>query len=245
MKDFVKRLEYSTVKPALRALQPWRHVTYGEIRVHYKRYLDGGGSAFGQDYIPLLHDCGMPRQGRVFEWCAGPAFIGFALLGFGLCDTLCLADINPAAVRACRRTIAESGLADRVAVYRSNNLDDIPPGEQWDLVVGNPPHFDWSQIGEIRIADSGWQIHRRFFQTVGRFLKPGGVILIQENNHGSTAETFRPMIEEAGFAIVLIRNAEPQLTPYTRYYYLGIMRQGEKPPEWLVRGRDDTQKVQK
>ena len=59
VKDFVKKLEYNTVKPALRALQPWRHVTYGDIRVHYKRYLDGGGSAFGQDYIPLLHDCGM------------------------------------------------------------------------------------------------------------------------------------------------------------------------------------------
>lgn len=233
MKDFVKKLEYRTLKPALRALQPWRHVTYGGIGVHYKRYLDGGGSAFGQDYIPLLHDWGMPKQARVFEWCAGPAFIGFAFLGYGLCETLCLADINPAAVRACRRTIAESNLADRVSVYRSDNLDDIPSSERWDLVVGNPPHFDWIQIGEIRIADSDWHIHRRFFATVDCFLKPGGVILLQENNHGSTPETFRRMIEDAGFSIVLVYNAEPRVTPYTRYYYLGIMRQGDTPPEWL------------
>lgn len=233
MKDFAKRLEYRTIKPAMRALQSWRYETYGGIRVHYKRYLDGGGSAFGQDYIPFLRDCGMPKQARVFEWCAGPAFIGFALLGFGLCDTLCLADINLAAVRACQRTIAENGLSERVAVYRSNNLDDIPPSERWDLVVGNPPHFDWSQIGEIRIADSGWHIHRRFFQTVDRFLKPGGVILIQENNHGSTIETFRQMIEEAGFSIVLVHNCEPRITPYTRYYYLGIVRRNETPPVWL------------
>jgi Methyltransferase small domain len=127
----------------------------------------------------------------------------FSLLGFGLCDTLCLADINPDAVRACRRTIDANGLKDRVAVYRSNNLDDIPTTERWDPVVGNPPHFDWAQVGERRFADSGWNIHRRFFETVGRFLKASGVILIQENNHGSTVETFRQMIEEAGYSICI------------------------------------------
>jgi methylase of polypeptide subunit release factors len=209
-------------------------VTYGDVCVHHKRYLDGGGSAFGQDYIPFLRDLGMPRQARIFEWCAGPAFIGFSLLGFGLCETLCLADVNPDAVQACRRTIAANGLADRVAVYRSNNLDNIPASERWDLVVGNPPHFDWIQTGEARFADSGWNIHRRFFQSVGKYLKPGGVILIQENNHGSTAETFRQMIQESGLSIVLIYNCEPRITPYARIYYLGIMRTGEIPPPWLA-----------
>lgn len=234
MRDLRKRLDHVLIRPAVRALQPWRHVTYGEVRVSHKRYLDGGGSAFGQDYIPFLIDRGMPRQARVFEWCAGPAFIGFSLLGFGLCDTLCLADINPDAVRACRRTIAANSLEDRVSVYRSDNLDNIPETERWDLVVGNPPHFDWTQIGERRFADTGWNIHRRFFNSVARFLKPGGVILLQENNHGSTVETFRPMIEAAGFSIIMAHNCEPRITPYTRYYYLGIMRTNETPPPWLV-----------
>ena len=233
MREVIKRFEYGTVRRLKRVFQPWRYVTYGDIRVHHKRYLDGGGSAFGQDYIPFLRDRGMPRQARVFEWCAGPAFIGFSLLGFGLCDTLCVADVNPDAVRACRRTVAENGLAERVSVYQSNNLDDIPASERWDLVVGNPPHFDWVQTGEARFADSGWNIHRRFFGSVGRFLKPGGVILIQENNHGSTVETFRPMIEEAGLSIVLTHNSEPRVTPYARIYYLGIMKAGEAPPPWL------------
>jgi hypothetical protein len=54
--DLRKRLDHAFIKPAVRALQPWRHVTYGNVRVSYKRYLDGGGSAFGQDYI-----CAMAR----------------------------------------------------------------------------------------------------------------------------------------------------------------------------------------
>jgi predicted RNA methylase len=233
MVEIFKRLERGYL-PWLRRLRPWQQVSYGDVRVHYKRHLDGGGSAFGQDYIPFLHDRGMPRQARVFEWCAGPGFIGFSLLGFGLCDTLCLAEVNPEALAACRRTIADNGLADRVALYPSDNLKGIPPTEQWDLVVGNPPHFDWRRGRELRFADEGWRLHREFFATVGRFLKPGGVLLIQENNHGSTAATFRAMIEEAGLSLVAVHGGEPRLTPYTRIYYLGIARRGETPPAWLT-----------
>jgi SAM-dependent methyltransferase len=229
-----KQLESRYLKPLARRLEPWRQVRYGDVRVYYKRHLDGGGSSFGQDYVPFLHDRGMPRQARVFEWCAGPGFIGFSLLGFGLCDTLCLADVNPQALAACRRTIAASGLADRVSLYRSDNLKDVPPTEQWDLVVGNPPHFDVAQSGELRFADAGWRLHREFFASVGRLLKPGGVLLIQENNQGSTAETFRAMIDAAGLSLVAVHGGEPRVTPYTRIYYLGIMRRGEAPPAWLT-----------
>lgn len=108
-------------------------------RVSYKNHLDGGGRCFGQDFIPLLQSLGLPRQPRAFEWCAGPGFIGFSLLGHGLCETLCLADINPESESACERTSADNALSDRVSVYCSDNLRDIPKSEQWDLVVSNPP----------------------------------------------------------------------------------------------------------
>jgi len=232
---FVKQLQYLALKPAKRWLRPWQSLYFGDIRVSYKRHLDGGGSTFGQNYIPLLHDCGMPPPARVFEWCSGPGFIGFSLLAHGLCETLCLADINPEAVDACRRTVAENRLANRVSVYQSDNLESISSSERWDLVVGNPPHFDWSpETGDVRVCDPGWNIHRRFFASVGRFLKPNGVILLQENNRGSTASTFSRMIEEFGFATVLVHNCEPRLTPYTRHYYLGVMRRGDMPPTWLA-----------
>ena len=86
-------------------LKPRLTEDYPGVRVHYKKKLAGGGQRFGQDYLRFLHESKMPTQNRVFEWCAGPAFIGFSLLAHGLCETLCLADVNPSAVRACRRTI--------------------------------------------------------------------------------------------------------------------------------------------
>jgi hypothetical protein len=48
-----------------RYLRPWRTVSYGDIQVYYKKHLDGGGSWFGQDYIPFLKACGMPKQARL------------------------------------------------------------------------------------------------------------------------------------------------------------------------------------
>jgi tRNA1(Val) A37 N6-methylase TrmN6 len=168
----------------------------------------------------------------LFEWCAGPGFIGFALLGYGFCDTLCLADVNPEAVEACRRTVAQNRLAKRVTVYHSDNLDGIPASEQRDLVVGNPPHFVDISPGELRFRDEDWKLHWRFFGTIGRFLKPGGIIVLLENNRGSTAETFRNMIEAAGLCIVFVHNCEGRRTPYTRTYYIGIARRGDIVPAW-------------
>ncbi len=88
--------------------------------------LDGGGSKLFPAYLEIVRE--LPRPRRIFEWCSGPGFIGFSMLANGLCDSLCLADINPAAVDCCRRTVADNGLSDRVSVYHSDNLRDISVG---------------------------------------------------------------------------------------------------------------------
>ena len=71
----------------------------------------------------------------------------------------------------------------------TDNLSAIPIEERSDLVVCNPPFFDNGAF-HLRAHDRGWQLHCEFFATIGRFLGPGGIIVLQENNLGSTAETF-------------------------------------------------------
>ena len=171
------------IKAPLRRVLPWRQLTFCDIRVNYMPHLCGGGPSWGQDLIGYLRNRGMPTQARTFEWCAGPGFIGFSLLGAGLTQTLCLADINPQAVAACRRSIKDNALAARVNVYQSDNLANIPQSEQWDLVVGNPPWFnDELHVGQLIARDPDWRIHRTFFAQIGGHLKPGGIIILLENN---------------------------------------------------------------
>jgi hypothetical protein len=232
MASVLKTLERDYVKPALRRMWPWRHKNLNGIRVNYMHHLDGGGYDFGQEYIPYLRNRGMPRQARMFEWCSGPAFIGFSLLGAGLAETLCLADINPQAVEAARRTIKDNALSAKVDVYLSDNFGNIPASEQWDLVVGNPPHYPDEFVGQLRAHDPDWRIHRAFFAGVGAHLKPGGVIVLQENSQGSTAETFRDMVAQAGLDIVFVEYGPRERTKFGHIYYVGIMRRGDTVPAW-------------
>jgi methylase of polypeptide subunit release factors len=229
MRRFVKTLEHQVFKPWLRRVRPYSQVTYSGLAVSYKPHLDGGGSTFGQDIIPLLRARGMPKVKRAFEWCAGPGFIGFSLLAHNLAETLCLADVNPEAVAACRRTIARNGLEARASVYLSNNLKGLPESEQWDLVVGNPPHFAKSAIGQKRYHDADWEIHREFFSDVSNHLRPGGFILLQENTLEATPDTFAAMIAEAGLTLVFVR--EPS-EDHPRIFYLGIKRTRDTTPAW-------------
>jgi methylase of polypeptide subunit release factors len=171
----------------------------------------------------------MPKQERAFEWCCGPGFIGFSMLGNGLCETLCLSDINPAAVSSCQHTVRANKLADRVSVYQSDNLKSIPRSEIWNLIVSNPPHFVDQYEGDIRAHDPDWQIQRNFFETVSDHLAEDGVIVLQENNRGSTVEAFRPMIEQSGFDIAFMDGDYPTLTRESSFYFIGIVRRGSRP----------------
>lgn len=241
MADPLKQFRRRHIYPLFRPLLPYRTNRSASITVYYKAHLDGGGRGIGQGFIPFLQSRGMPRLRRVFEWCAGPGFIGFSLLAHDLCDTLCLADINPEAVAACKRTVEANGLGDRVSVYLSDNLKSIPASERWDLVVANPPHFAATYVdglrtdeyrGDRRAYDPDWSIHREFFATIGPFLSQGGVIILQENNAGSTAETFRGMIEQAGLEVLFVQGCAPQRMPDGRIFYLGVKRSGDVAPAW-------------
>src|SRR5258708_14423079 len=113
-------------------------VTFANIDIYYSAEVDGGGISFAHDYVAGVRQS-FGRVERCFEWCAGPGFIGFALLAHGLCHSLCLADINPKAVAACQETVRRNHLKDHVTVYLSHFLVQIPTTEQWHLLVGNQP----------------------------------------------------------------------------------------------------------
>lgn len=235
--DIVKFFEYRYVKPFLGNMKPWKKVDYNGIGVFYKKVLDGGGTTIGQDFVAMLQERGLPKQERIFEWCAGPGFIGFSMLARGMCETLCLADVNPRAIEACRLTVRGNQLENKVSVYHSDNLKHIPETERWDLIVSNPPHYENLLIGDIRGQDKDWNVHRDFFRDIGKFLRPGGVIALLENNQGSTVATFQQMIDDAGLRIVFTHDHFVELTPQSHNYCVGIMRQGEAVPAWASYSR--------
>ena len=71
-----------------------------------------------------------------------------------------------------------------------------------------------------------------FFGTVARHLKPGGVVVLQENNAGSTPDSFTAMIADAGLRLVFVQDASDTRTVQPHMYYLGIMRPDDPVPAW-------------
>lgn len=178
----------------------------GGVKISYTDELAGGGHEFGDDYLVDFVEKNIGKTGRAYEWCAGPAFIGYSLLANGLCGSLCLSDINPKAVEISRKTASENNLMDKVAIYASDCFNDIPGTEKWDLVVGNPP---WSKNDlmipswgrEIKYKDLNFELHARFFRDVKKFLNPGANIVLLETFLCSSAEDFLPMINRAGLSL--------------------------------------------
>ncbi len=178
----------------------------GRVKISYTDELAGGGNEFGDDFMADYVGKNIRKVGRAYEWCAGPAFIGYSLLANGLCGSLCLSDINPKAVEISRKTALENDLLDQVSVYASDCFDDIPETEKWDLVVGNPP---WSKNDlmipswgrEIKYKDLNFGLHARFFRDVKKFLNTGANIILLETFLCSSADDFLPMINRAGLSL--------------------------------------------
>ncbi|OGN00506.1 MAG: hypothetical protein A2651_00400 [Candidatus Yanofskybacteria bacterium RIFCSPHIGHO2_01_FULL_42_12] len=182
-----------------------KHIRYNNIEVVYKEKLHGGGIRFGQQFIPIVKER-FGHVGHIFEFCAGPGFIGFSLLANNLCDKLTVADINPEAVKVLSETVKKNGLESKVAVYLSDCLDSIPETEKWDLVVSNPPHVFCANEDEhkknIILFDPNFNIHKRFYRDIKKFLKPTGSVLLQEHTESTNIDDFKSMIEENGLKIV-------------------------------------------
>ena len=148
--------------------------TYNDIVVYWRPELSGGGLSYGQQFIPVTKKL-FGKVKRIHEFCAGPGFIGFSLLANGLCDTLCLSDINPEAIKAMKLTVKKNRLEDKVDIYLSNGLKNIPEYEKWDLVVSNPPHFSYDVGRGIIATDPKWNLHKNFYQFFS-YSKPSQVI---------------------------------------------------------------------
>ena len=227
----------------------FKFITFKKIRVFYTDELDGGGTTFGQDYLPFIKRLSKKKFNRIYEWCAGPGFIGFSLLANGYCDSLCLSDIHPKAIEAIKKTIKYNKLENKVSVYKSDSLDNIPEKEQWDLVVGNPPHYkkkptSYTSNGvaangltedQMRIVlDLNLETHKKFFKKVRNYLNKDGIVLLQENWFRVALDEFKEMIEENNFDFKFS-------SPFSdKFFYLCFAEKSTKinliyPPKWTIK----------
>lgn len=203
----------------------FRKVRYGSLEITYLPHLDGGGRVFGQDFVPVVKNM-IGKVKRICEFGCGPGFIGFSLLANGLCDSLCLVDINPEAIEMCQKTIRENHLESKVSVYVSDGIKDIPRDEKWDLVVSNPPHFNGTteEYSRDRLNfDPDWLIHEQFYKSISHHLSVKGSILFIENARGSNPIQWKTMIESSGLHFIKTFPDEISMRQFLIRYLRNLM----------------------
>jgi hypothetical protein len=167
------------------------------------RNMDGGGSTHYRDFLSIVERKGNSRYTKALEWCAGPGFIGYALLGNKVCDQLVLMDKYAPAIDSCIETATANNLTDKVTTYVIDAIGKLPDTEKFDLVLGNPPHMwdrdiflnetkkRWDANGQILdqdnidllerlLLDHGQNIHKEFFKNIVNYLLPNADLFISE-----------------------------------------------------------------
>ena len=198
--------------------------SYKNIKIHYEPHLDGGGREYYAEFLRIIQEK-IGKVNSAFEFCAGTAFIGFSLLADKMCEKLILADIEKESVECCNKTINENNLEDKVSVYHSDCLKQIP-NQKWDLVVGNPPHFSERQANlpqtTIINVDKNWDIHRSFYTDISKYLNPNGSILLVENGRGSSPKVFYDMIKKNGLRVAEVIKCN--LNRPSKFYFMLVQK---------------------
>ncbi|RXG84478.1 methyltransferase [Bradyrhizobium zhanjiangense] len=209
----------------------YKFKVWNGVSVYYTDNLDGGGLKFADDYLDLFN-CfkDRPRFQRMFEWCCGPAFIGYSMLASDICESLCLADFYGPAIDAAQYTARKNNIEDRVTIYQGHGLLALPDSEKFDLIVGNPPNHVgpvmwYSHVEPHIYVDNNWLLHREFFSGIRKHLERDGLIVLFENSRASHIDTFRPMLESSGLKISGWRWSRRF---DTQYWYLFIIRDDSK-----------------
>lgn len=196
--------------------------------VFWEHHLNGGGMSFGSEYPSVIKNLYPNRIfNTCFEWCSGPAFIGYNILDHEICKNLVLVDLFQPALDLALKTSEYNNLSDKVKVFNGNTVDVIPSNIKVDLVVANPPHYDRPYINDnSRIADDpNWEIHREFYNKISKYLSDDGVILIQENEDGSKPEMFYEMIASANLKVIdIVKSPNYYKTAPELIYYIHVVK---------------------
>ncbi len=142
-------------------------------------------------------------------------------------------DISPAALAVARQNVDRHAVADRVALLESDLASAVPPAQEFDLVLSNPPYvssaeFDQLPIdvrqheprGALEAGPTGLEVIERLVPLAAQRLKPGGQLIVEispplEHQARSVVESaadlqLLPTVKDlAGLARVLVAKKRP------------------------------------
>lgn len=132
------------------------------------------------------------RKARVLDVCTGSGCIALAIGDGAYADVLGI-DVSEDALSVARKNAERCGLSQKVRFEKCDALSDelLRTGEQYDLIVSNPPYIPTADIEglspEVRHepmlaldgGSDGLIFYRRFLDAFPKMLREGGAIIFE------------------------------------------------------------------
>jgi len=182
----------------LEEITPITYKLNSGITLSFTNHLDCGGTSGYEEFGNLVSKYKTKNKyNRCFEWCAGLGAFGFHMYGLDLCETIVFNDYYEFATSMCKKTALDNNIADKVTVYTTANISNIPTTEKYDLVIGNPPHV-WEPIlfendnspdekDKMNLTrclvDYNMETHNKFFTHIRDYITDDADLFIVENDH--------------------------------------------------------------
>lgn len=149
---------------------------------------------------------------RLVDLCCGGGCLGLSLAHYLPQARLLATDISAAALELAQRNAVRLGLASRVR-FRCGDLLAALDGElPADLIIANPPYIPGAELDSLPAAvqreprlaldggGDGLSFYRRLAAGAGRWLQPGGLLLLEHGDDQQQAVI--DLLEQAGLVAI-------------------------------------------
>ncbi|MGE4337728.1 MAG: 50S ribosomal protein L3 N(5)-glutamine methyltransferase [Pigmentiphaga sp.] len=128
--------------------------------------------------------------GSVLDLCTGSGCLAILAAEAFPGARVAAADVSPAALAVAERNVADYGLEDRMVLYRSDLLSEVPP-QAFDVILCNPPYVNSASMATLPAeyrhepalgldgGADGMDLVRRILAQAPGFLAPHGVLVLE------------------------------------------------------------------
>ena len=152
------------------------------------------GLARTPDACPAGPEAGAPSQDTklVLDFGTGTGCIALAIAKNAPAAEIHAVDVSGEALALAKENAAANALAERITFHQGDGFAALPHELVFDLIVSNPPYIASAEIAtlepEVRDFDpraaldggeDGLDFYRRLAREAGRFLNPGGRLMVE------------------------------------------------------------------
>ena len=135
---------------------------------------------------------------RALDLCTGSGCLALALLANAPRAEADATDISADALQVARQNAARLQVLPRIQFHLGDGFAAVPADRRFDLIVSNPPYIPTAEIetlepevrdheprGALDGGSDGLDFYRRIAAQAGAFLRPGGRLMLELNDHGA------------------------------------------------------------